>query len=493
MSTKKAGWVLAILGAALFVASLLVGYVGTGDRKIGASQLGVEVGTVLCMAGIFMTLLFPNQQLNIRQGLQWAVEKLLSLSVIVWVMVGFLIVYCAFFLFPVFFNPERSMWYFGKFLPSKTPIGLDIRAVMQYIQDWLVSGQSPYADGFIAYPPLSMVLFAPLLLIGYPGDYYLVTTLSSLLYLVSTTMVFAWARDRQGSMLALLLVGLCLFSYGFQFELERGQSNLIAFSLCLIAVYIYHSHNRFRYIAYLLFTIGVQLKIYPAILIVMFIKDWRDWKGNIKRFAGIGLLNLALLFVLGFGIFGDFLRAVGGQQAYANAWNGNHSLKGFVDQLANDGFRLFPPETIAAFQHNYGLIQGLLLAIIALCFFSVLFFCYWQNRSEPNPNLLLVGTICALVIPSISNDYKLPILTVPMALVFCTLSLPDQKLRKIASILLVLVMSVAYWSVQFPFIVKPYFLTRNFLVLFILLLAVTVLNFVVSPKPALQPVEDFNE
>ena len=491
MPVKRIGYVLILLGAVALLVSLGMGFLGFGYKKLGASQLlGAQVGIVLCLTGIFLILLYPNHNINIYHGIQWAVEQLLNLPVIVWVLVGFLIVYCSFFLLPVFWNPERSMWYFDRFLPNRSPIGLDIRVVLQYIQDWLISGESPYSDSFIAYPPLSMILFAPLLLMGYPGYYYLVTTLSLLLYLGSTTMVFAWTRGQQSSMLAFLMLGLCLFSYGFQFELERGQSNLIAFSLCLIAIYLYHSHHRFRYLAYLLFTLGVQIKIYPAILIVMFIKDWRDWKGNIKRLAGIALLNLALLFILGFRIFGDFLRAVGGQQALPNSWNGNHSLKGFVDNLVTDGFRLFPPETLTAFQQNQGLIQALLLGIIALCFLSVLVFSYLQNQSMPNPNLLLVCTICALVIPSVSNDYKLPILTVPMALVFCTLSLPEQTLRKIASILLVLVMSMAYWSIQFPFTVKPYFLTRNFPALFILLLAVTAINFVAYPKPAVQPVDE---
>ena len=494
MPTKRIGYFLTIVGAIAFLASVLLDFVSPGDWGIGASQiLGMIAGVTLVLLGTFLVFLYPNRQLDIRSGVQSITQRILDLPVSVWVLVGFAIVYVAFYLSPVFFNAERSLWYFNRYIPDKNPIGVDIQAIMRYIQDWLLSGQSPYADGFIAYPPLALVLFSPLMLIGYPAFYFVMTALTLFFHLGSALIVSLFIKRYQDVSLALLFFGLSLFSYGLQFELERGQFNVIAFSLCLIGIYIFHSHYEFRYFAYLLFTLGVQLKIYPVILIVMFIRDWHDWKGNLKRFAGMALLNLALLFILGFPFFGGFLRAVSGQQSLGSTWNGNHSLKGFVDNLVRDGFGLFQPEILTTLQQSYRGIELLLFVIIALCFLTVIFHSYVQNRSNPNPFLLLLCTICALIIPSISNDYKLPILTAPIAAVICGLALPEHRWKRIAAIILVLVLSMAYWSTLYPFSVKPSILTRTFPALFIILIVATALHFVVSTSRAAPPAEHVGE
>ena len=494
MSTKRIGIFLAIIGVILFLASLLLDFVIPGDTGLGASQLlGLQVGVVVLLIGLFLIFVYPEQRIQMASSLRTVVQRILGLPVDVWILVGFAIVYTVFFLFPVFFNPERTMWYFNRYVPNANPIGSDIRDIVNYVHQWLVLHQSPYGGDLFAYPPLDLVLFAPLLLMGYPAYFYLITILTLLFHVGSALVLSLFIRQHANVSLPLLVFGLSLFSYGLQFELERGQYNVITFAICLIAIYIFHARYEYRYVAYLLFTLSVQLKIYPAIMIVMFVKDWRDWKGNIRRFAGIALLNLALLFLLGFRTFGEFLNAVAGKQAYAGSWNGNHSLKGFVYHLSLDGFGLFSPETVSAFQQFRGGIELFLLIIIALCFLAVLIHAYLQNDPNPNSILLLVSTICALIIPSISNDYKLPIITAPMAAVFCSLALPEQRWKRSLAIFLILIMSMAYWSTQYPFSVKPYILTRNFTALFILLLAVTALNFVVSEKRSAavaQPVED---
>ena len=113
--------------------------------------------------------------------------------------------------------------------------------------------------------------------------------------------------------LALLLFITGLFSYGLQFEVERGQYNVFTFLLCMAAIYIFHYHPKYRLIAYFLFSLSIQLKLYPAIFIVMFVDDWRNWKNVILRFVGIGLFNLMLFFVMGYQTFWDFIGSVTAQ------------------------------------------------------------------------------------------------------------------------------------------------------------------------------------
>ncbi len=64
---------------------------------------------------------------------------------------------------------------------------------------------------------------------------------------------------------------------------------LIAFSLCVAAICIFHRKPKYRWFAYLLFSISVQLKLYPAIFVFTLIEDFTDWKNNIKRIVGLGI------------------------------------------------------------------------------------------------------------------------------------------------------------------------------------------------------------
>jgi len=255
----------------------------------------------------------------------------------------------------------------------------------------------------------------------------------------------------------------------------------------MLAVYVYHSREDLDYLAYLLFSIGLQMKIYPAILIVMFVKDWRDWKGNIKRMAGLLLFNMALLFILGPGLFRDFLGAVRSQQAFENPSLESHALKGYFSYLVSDGSKFLEPRTLAMIRQYQGQIELLLLAVLGLCLLSVLLSLYLQRKTGLNASLLVICTICAMVIPSISNNYKLPILIAPMAILWGSMTLPARGWKKVLSILLITITSVAYWSIQYPPTNKPEFLRHNFPALFVIAIVTTVLTFVVPRNPEQNP------
>lgn len=484
MSTKKLGYILAVFGALAIFLSFITGYIGLGDSRIGSSQLlGIEIGVLLFLGALFLRFSYPDHHIYVWRGIRNGMQWLLNLAPTAWVVVGFLIIYLLFFLFPVFFNSEHIIWYFGKFLPNSIPIGWDIRATLDYINNWLVFNVSPFHDGAIAYPPLLMVLFAPFLLFGYPNYFYLLTIANVLFYIGSTLLLPLSYNRWQNASLIFFVFALGLFSYGFQFELERGQWNILAFALSLIGIYLYHKNEDFRFPAYFLFTLGVQLKIYPVLLIVMFIKDWRDWRGNMKRIAGLALLNFALLFVLGIRLFGDFLHSLRGFQSTSTSSNANLSLKGFVNHLAFDGFGVLRSDTLAIVQRYQGWIELSLLVILILCFLAPIVLAHFQRTTGFDPYLLVICTICSMVIPSISNDYKLPILTAPMILLWSDMKIPNLWWKKGLAAFLIVVSSMAYWLTQYPFEVKPYFLTRNFPALLAMIVAVTILRFLVPSQP----------
>lgn len=476
MSTRKLGRILIIAGAFVILASVLVDWVGLGDQTIGSSQLaGIMAGVFVAVTGFSLVFISVDKAVDWRAGLRSAFDRLLNLPVSVWIVVGFLGVFVLFFVAPMFLNADWSIQYFIKYLPDRRPIGLDLRTTMDVVTPWVQTRESPYPDLF--YPPLTYILFAPLSLLNYPSSYVLITFLTLFSFCALTALaalLLAPGRDR--SILMLFFVS-GLVSYGFQFELERGQFNVITFLLCALAVYIFHRHYEFRYLAYLLFSAAIHIKLYPAIFILTFVRDWRDWKSNLKRWLGLGVFNFALLFALGYHEFLGFIDTVMIQiRTPTWAWNGNHSLQAFIFNFMRDGYGLVSPSTLAVLQRSSSTIAYLLLGVILACILAVVIRAYLLKENGFNPFIFGVCTLGALIIPT-SNDYTLPILAAPLALFLSSLPPISGFRAKVPAILLILTASAAYASILFPFKYKPYFMNNSFPPLLLILIAGTALYF----------------
>jgi len=477
MSSKKTGYALAIIGGTGASLSILVDTLGFGDGGIQAAQiLGIMAGLIIALFGLSVATQVTEKQIDIGDSLQGGARRLLNLPVGVWFVIGFLIVYVLLFIYPVFLNTDRTMIYFNRFLPNANPIGADMNFTLDHVKTWVTTRESPYPESH--YPPLTYVLLSPLTLFNYPTVYTVSTYLTIFSYLILTLLFPALFSSKKDFSLILLLSITGLFSYGFQFELERAQYYSMAFLLCMLAIYIFHRHYEFRYLAYLLFSFSIHLKIVPIFFLPMFIKDWRDWEENIKRMVGLGLLNIALLFVLGYRKFLEFVDALLFRvETPTFLWNGNHSLGNFVFNFVKDGFGLLSEGTVLLLQQNARLFEWLLLTVIACCVLSLTIHIYRSGKKGINPYLLLVCTLCALVIP-VSVDYTLPMLVAPLAIFLGGRPrLGGSSFNKIISILLVLLTSISYASLLYPFKYKPYFLNNGFPALFLILIAVTLLYF----------------
>jgi hypothetical protein len=212
----------------------------------------------------------------------------------------------------------------------------------------------------------------------------------------------------------------------------------------------------------------------------MFIRNWWQWKKNIKRFFVLTAVNLALLFILGPYVFVDFIKALRYQIIYPYIWTGNHSIRSFVTLIAN---KLSTHGWSWANQYA-GLVQLVLLAITVICLFIVLLQAYRQNQHGINAYLLLTCTIISLVIPSVSHDYKLSILGAPVAFLFSKKDIWEgNRNTNIHRILmwLLLFFSAIYSSTLFSFAYKPLLLRNNFPALVTLLFMVTFLAIVTKP------------
>ena len=412
-------------------------------------------------------------------------ERVLNAPLIMWVLLGFSITYLFFFIYPIFLS--NPIMQFPRYVPAMDPIGVDLKANLSFSNSLFFAKKDTGN-----YTPLTNILFAPLLFLKFYWAYRIITLINVFCYVLLTLVVpLRIAKNRQVPSLLMLLFITGLFSYGFQFELERGQFNVIAISMCFLAIWIYHYHNRYRFLAYILFIISVQLKAYPLIFIVMLIGDWHDWKNNIKRVLILVIVNIALLFVLGYQAFLNFLKTITGFAGVPYIWSGNHSIFAFVALFSQ---KLYEHGWVWAKQ-NSGLVQNALLAIIAVCIFLIILKIYRQKQTGLNSYLLLACTIGALVIPSVSNDYTLSFLTAPVAILLLSNGFFEQTQNRslhIVMIVLLLVFSIAYSSTLFSitnspslFFPFPRLLPINkFPPLFVMLLVVTL--FSLLSKPGLQ-------
>jgi len=401
-------------------------------------------------------------------GRNWR-SYLENTSYLVWVMAGFAVSYMFFFIGPVFLNQAHLMQ-ITEYLPRINPIGADLRQMLSYSDSWVAAGKTPYI-GYNLYPPLASILFTPLLAVNFTKAFAILTFITIASYSFSVFLIPLFlGRERKTSPLLLLVFVTGLFSYGFQFELERGQFNVIAMFLCLISIWIYHYQHKYRFLAYVLFSLSIQLKVYPAIFIVMLIRDWRDWKNNIRRVLGLTVANIALLFVMGPGVFVDFLKAIQAQSANPSIWVGNHSVRSFMMVITNE---LRSQNMVT---HDYSsLIQITLFVLIFACLFVIILKAFRENSKGMNMYLMLACTIGALLIPSVSHDYKLSILVAPMALFFHQRPFAENDgfRMRMAFSLLTFIICIAYSSTLFSFTNKPTLLGNNLTALMVMLFAVT--------------------
>lgn len=476
IKARNVGYILLGIGIFIILFAIISDSIGIGKKGIQAAQL------LLIQAGVLVTFVgigFINSNgLEIRfSDLIGCIRAwLVDLPPFAWILLGFFITYVVLFVFPVFLNVDRSISYLTRYLPEARPIGRDLGFNTSSIANWL-SGNGLYDFENHYYPPLYAVVFSPFLLIEYPTTFYVMTTIT-LLSIVAVGLVipFLMVENIRREVVILFFITV-IFSYGMQFELERGQFNVFAFMLSLVAVYIFHRHHSFRHLAYLLISVSIQIKLYPVVYVLLLVKDWRDWKGNILRFVGLGLFNFSLLFILGYQVFADFLAALPNLTGAFWIRPYNHSLVSFVNEFATTGFGVFQDNAMGFVSTNSTLIKSLLTIFYFICVLIVVVRAYKNNDNGLNLDLLLICTIGALILPSVSIDYKLPLVAPSMAL---ALSYPVGNnisvYRKIAVSIILIVMATAYSFTLFSFVHRPALVANSFPLFMIILVSITLLN-----------------
>ena len=256
---------------------------------------------------------------------------------------------------------------------------------------------------------------------------------------------------------------------------------MIAFSFSIAAIYIFHRKPKYRWLAYLLFSISVQLKLYPAIFVFTLIDDFTDWKKNIRRIVGLGVFNILALFIFG---VNPVLKTIESLNKFSPGASShfNLSLVSFTSFLFSKG--VLPQKHIILWlTANKWLPQLLFFALFGFCFLIILFQAYKKNVTGFNPYIFLACFIGACIIPSVSFDYKLSMLPASIIISMPEIPLKEEEKNRPLTILLAFVFSVAYSSMLYSYTDKPKILQNNFPALMLILIICTILSCIKSNKP----------
>lgn len=392
-----------------------------------------------------------------------------------WFLLTFLIIFLVLFIRPVFL--KNTSMQFPHYIPAEETIGWDFQDRLEFSKALFIEKKSPYLPSNY-YPPFEAIFFAPFIYLDYFTAYKIMTIINVLCFSFITIVIpILLSTDKRITPIHMSIIIASFFSYGFQFEIERGQFNVIAMFFALMSVYLFYFHKRKRFLAYVLLTVAIQLKVYPLIFALMFVEDWKDWKKVISQIGTIVIINLSTLFLLGPSIFNDFFNSITKNVALPAKSGANMSIQSFSGKLSIVYPRL-----------NEQFVFITLFAIICLCIL-VVFFTKSQDKKVVNSDLLLACTIGAMLIPSVSWDFKLSILP-PAAIYYinCHTDILDRessiKVKARNTGLFLLFSGLFLWTFFSTYTNKPkiLLLQSNFPPLFVLLLIVTIISVITSKK-----------
>ncbi|HVN55180.1 MAG TPA: glycosyltransferase family 87 protein, partial [Anaerolineaceae bacterium] len=327
-------------------------------------------------------------------------------------------------------NLQAEIWDPPIPFPIIHPIGTDFREGYFYPAKVLLQLKSPYIDYNSIYPPFSSVLFIPFRLVSVQMAYriqvfalYALNLITILLAIRATQKALNSLDDGQkepGSLPAYALflsIGfLTVSSYGFNFSVERGNSDIYAQFFCVLALLALLRQPGNVWLETFLVAAATHLKLYPAILFALIF-----WKHRWKSLVPILLVNLGLLFITG--PF-NALQYIQVMERYIPApflWGGNHSAASFA-RMVNETLSRTAGFTLPAF----------LFTALPLVIWGGGFWLLWRRGFTPlNCALLFILSVPVMnVLPPTSHDYKLVILSTPVVMLLYFLVFNFGKTRR---------------------------------------------------------------
>ncbi len=315
------------------------------------------------------------------------------------------------------FHAHHSPFIEGFTVPSGPGSGGDFHI----LYDWAVAARTSieaYLKLDVNYSPFTVLLAIPLSFLPFNKAYLIVSSLTLIFLFLGIYVSLSLSDDRGSTSVRLgisgLFTGVLLHTYPVMFELERGNSNIIAAGLAMVALwFLRHNH---QFISAIVLVLATQVKLYPAALIGVFL-----WRTRFHYLLLYGALNVVCFFALGFEALKRFLYVLTAFNGSPYVWMGNQSIYSWIIQT-----------TQLTDSSKLGVIRNWQLCFVIIYFVvvSMAFFTTYLERNKKEwpyatgpfslREVSLVGIAFALMslLPNVSHDYKLAIHVFPMIMTF---------------------------------------------------------------------------
>jgi hypothetical protein len=311
----------------------------------------------------------------------------------------------------------KGAW--GAMLLLRHPPGLDFR-------QGLYDPAAAFSTVKSAWPPLTLVLGRPFTLLSYSSGYIVQVVVLVGLGVAAAAFSASLAtraaessgletgnRSANARRMFLMLAFWLVSSYGFLFEVERGNLDLYAIFFSVLCVWLLLRSPRFMWLSVVSLAVASNLKIYPAILLVLVF-----WRYRWRALLPVVVSNSVLLMIAGPSNLWHFLVNNSSMLGNPNLWPGNHSAAGFAHVLRQT-FGWLP----SSLQYVFVAGPVVLWAATAV----ILIGRGWSQRGAV---LLAAASVPLMsIVPSVSHDYKLVLLVFPLAVLASLLAVPATTAR----------------------------------------------------------------
>jgi hypothetical protein len=366
------------------------------------------------------------------------------------VITPFILTYLLYYFGPVFLNTLNQMQ-FPIFVPKFDPIGIDLRWIWQIEQNWFEGGFVYPKNGAQHFPPFILILFIWCGTLNF-HDAYRVFSLMTLCFYLATSIVIPYlvakknSKDKNVWLISIPFALFGLNTYGFQFEIERGQWNLIAVCFAIWGCYFYWQGSRYaKGFAIAFITLAIQLKIYPAIFFLALFAYRKNLKDGIETLLILAAINFALLFIFGWTGFTNFANSVVHLSKGTSYGVAQTSISAFLWLISQNFIDYLPVIKV------FIVIYWLLIIITLCCLVNII-----ANHQEDFISLIVLLVIIGIIVPAHSNDYKLclmPLILSIMSPQLITLATLRERYKK--TIPIIFLMLFFGFSTLYSYATKP--------------------------------------
>jgi hypothetical protein len=283
------------------------------------------------------------------------------------------------------------------------------------------------------WPPLTLLLGWPFTLVGFSTAFVVQVALVACAAVVSGVLsaVLAMKMLPEGASrhagfgqgpvdvqsLGIVFAVWLLTSYGFMYELWRGNVDLYALVFCLLAVWAAIELPRSPWWPAVALAVAINLKLYPAILLALLF-----WRYRLRAVVPVLVTNAVLLMIAG----------------PVNLWR----LVTWLTTM-NPGARPMVYGDMGAAAAAAGLREsttwapdwvGVPLLIVAVALWAVTALVLMRRGwSDDRAVLLAAASVPPMaVLPTLSNDYKLVLFVFPLAVLAAAVAGSDLQRKRMA-------------------------------------------------------------